>query len=106
MMNTRALMALIVINIGYDLGIIPNSVFFMLVFMAVVTTYMTSPILQHLIKKTELEPLFKTSEFMQQSNWHWPSLIWSFNNRSSRREGKIAGKKGKIMDIDSLNLKE
>lgn len=31
MMNTRGLMELIVINIGYDLGIIPKSVFFMLV---------------------------------------------------------------------------
>jgi hypothetical protein len=28
---------------GYDLGIIPKNVFFMLVFMAVVTTYMTAP---------------------------------------------------------------
>ncbi|HEY0038273.1 MAG TPA: cation:proton antiporter [Longimicrobium sp.] len=45
MMNTRALMELIVINVGYDLGIIPRSVFFMLVFMAVATTYMTTPLL-------------------------------------------------------------
>ncbi|MBL8211524.1 MAG: cation:proton antiporter [Bryobacterales bacterium] len=48
MMNTRALMELIVINIGYDLGIIPRSVFFMLVFMAIVTTYMTAPILRRI----------------------------------------------------------
>jgi Kef-type K+ transport system membrane component KefB len=46
MMNTRALMELIVINVGYDLGIIPRSVFFMLVFMAVFTTYMTAPLLR------------------------------------------------------------
>ena len=46
MMNTRALMELIVINIGYDLGIIPRSVFFMLVFMAIFTTYMTAPIMR------------------------------------------------------------
>lgn len=46
MMNTRALMELIVINVGYDLGIIPQSVFFMLVLMAVVTTYMTTPLLR------------------------------------------------------------
>src|SRR5215472_13907690 len=46
MMNTRALMELIVINIGYELGIIPKSVFFMLVFMAVVTTYVTTPALR------------------------------------------------------------
>ena len=46
MMNTRALMELIVINVGYDLGIIPRSVFFMLVVMAVATTYMTTPLLR------------------------------------------------------------
>lgn len=74
MMNTRALMALIVINIGYDLGIIPNSVFFMLVFMSVVTTYITSPILVRLIRKTELEPLFLVSQFMQHNHLQWNSL--------------------------------
>lgn len=46
MMNTRGLMELIVINVGLDLGIIPKSVFFMLVLMAVVTTYMTAPLLR------------------------------------------------------------
>lgn len=50
MMNTRALMELIVINVGYDLGIIPRSVFFMLVFMAVFTTYMTVPLLRLLMR--------------------------------------------------------
>jgi len=66
MMNTRALMELIVINIGYDLGIIPKSVFFMLVLMAVVTTFMTAPILRRLIRTTELEPVFELSPFMRQ----------------------------------------
>ncbi len=55
MMNTRALMELIVINVGYDLGIIPETVFFMLVFMAVFTTYMTAPILRRLIPGSELQ---------------------------------------------------
>src|SRR6267378_3854416 len=67
LMNTRALMELIAVNLGYDLGVIPRSVFFMLVFMAVVTTYMTSPLLRRLIRKTELEPLFEASSFMQQA---------------------------------------
>jgi Kef-type K+ transport system membrane component KefB len=47
-MNTRALMELIVINIGYELGILPRSVFFMLVFMAIFTTYMTAPLLRRM----------------------------------------------------------
>jgi Kef-type K+ transport system membrane component KefB len=57
MMNTRALMELIVVNIGYDLGIIPRSVFFMLVFMAIFTTYITVPLLRLLGPQTTDNPL-------------------------------------------------
>jgi Kef-type K+ transport system membrane component KefB len=46
MMNTRGLVELVVLNIGYDLGVIPQSVFTMLVLMAVVTTVTTSPLLR------------------------------------------------------------
>ena len=63
MMNTRALMELIVINIGYDLGIIPKEVFFMLVFMAVVTTYMTTPLLTRLLRSSEAEEAYLRSKF-------------------------------------------
>ncbi len=63
MMNTRALMELIVVNIGYDLGVIPDSIFFMLVFMAVFTTYMVTPILRRLIRKSEVETHFMQSAF-------------------------------------------
>ncbi|MEZ6126721.1 MAG: cation:proton antiporter [Planctomycetaceae bacterium] len=49
MMNTRALMGLITINVGRDLGVIPESVFCMLVIMAVATTLPTSPVLRRLI---------------------------------------------------------
>jgi Kef-type K+ transport system membrane component KefB len=64
MMNTRALMELIVINIGYDLGIIPRTVFFMLVFMAVTTTYITTPVLSRLIRKSEAEAAYLRSNFV------------------------------------------
>jgi Kef-type K+ transport system membrane component KefB len=43
MMNTRALMELIVINVGYDLGVISQQMFTMLVIMAVVSTVVTTP---------------------------------------------------------------
>lgn len=43
MMNTRALMELIVINVGYDLGVISQQVFTMLVLMAIVSTVVTTP---------------------------------------------------------------
>lgn len=51
MMNTRALMELIVLNVGYDLGFIPQSVFTMLVIMAVFTTAITGPVLRGLLLK-------------------------------------------------------
>ena len=49
LMNTRALMELIVLNIGFDLGFIPQNVFTMMVIMAVVTTVMTGPLLKVLL---------------------------------------------------------
>jgi Kef-type K+ transport system membrane component KefB len=51
LMNTRALMELIVLNIGLDLGFIPQNVFTMLVIMAVVTTVMTGPLLRVLLPR-------------------------------------------------------
>lgn len=50
LMNTRGLMELVVLNIGYDLGILTPQVFTMMVIMALVTTLMTSPLL-NLIQK-------------------------------------------------------
>ncbi|BAV04783.1 transporter, CPA2 family [Filimonas lacunae] len=45
LMNTRGLMELIVLNIGYDLGVLKPEVFAMMVLMALATTFMTGPIL-------------------------------------------------------------
>ena len=45
LMNTRGLMELIVLNIGYELGILSLHIFSMLVLMAIVTTMMTGPLL-------------------------------------------------------------
>lgn len=45
LMNTRGLMELIVLNIGYDLGILTGEIFAMMVIMALVTTFMTGPAL-------------------------------------------------------------
>jgi len=67
LMNTRGLMELIAVNLGHDLGVIPKSLFFMLVLMAVLTTYMTAPLLRRLMQKTELEPFFQVSGLVQQA---------------------------------------
>ena len=45
LMNTRGLMELIVLNIGYDLGVLSPEIFAMMVIMALVTTFMTGPVL-------------------------------------------------------------
>jgi Kef-type K+ transport system membrane component KefB len=45
LMNTRGLMELVVLNIGYDLGILSPRIFAMLVIMALATTCMTGPAL-------------------------------------------------------------
>ncbi len=67
MMNTRGLMELIVINVGKDLGVIPDSVFCMLVLMAVLTTMMTTPLLLRLRHGTELGPAIEASGFVRGS---------------------------------------
>ncbi|MEA2605127.1 MAG: hypothetical protein QOF89_6119 [Acidobacteriota bacterium] len=55
LMNTRGLVELIVLNLGYDLGILPPRIFAMLVLMALITTFMTGPLLQlrHLLGRCE-----------------------------------------------------
>jgi len=46
LMNTRGLMELIALNIGLDIGVISQTVFSMMVLMALVTTFMTSPLMR------------------------------------------------------------
>lgn len=46
LMNTRGLVELIVLNIGLSLGILTPTLFTMLVIMALVTTFMTGPLLR------------------------------------------------------------
>lgn len=55
LMNTRGLVELIVLNIGYDLGVLNPQIFTMLVIMALCTTFMTGPALT-LIQRWMPEP--------------------------------------------------
>lgn len=66
LMNTRGLMELVVLNIGYDLGVLTDEMFAMMVVMALVTTFMTSPslnIINKLFKETEDEEKIETKKF-------------------------------------------
>lgn len=58
LMNTRGLMELVVLNIGLDLGVLSPEIFSMLVVMALLTTFMTGPLLeliQYFFKPKEKE---------------------------------------------------
>ena len=56
LMNTRGLMELIALNIGYDLGVITAPVFTLMVLMAVITTFMTGPLLGLILNKDSFTP--------------------------------------------------
>lgn len=56
LMNTRGLVELIILNIGLDLGVLSPALFSIMALMALVTTFMTSPLLgwiypEHLARK-------------------------------------------------------
>jgi Kef-type K+ transport system membrane component KefB len=51
LMNTRGLVELVILNVGLDLGVISPTLFSMMVIMALVTTFMTSPLLGLLARK-------------------------------------------------------
>lgn len=53
LMNTRGLMELIAINIGFELGVISPTVFSMMVIMVLVTTVATAPILRRIYPARE-----------------------------------------------------
>lgn len=55
LMNTRGLMELVALNIGYEMGVLPPSIFVILVIMALVTTFMTTPILSLVEKIFEIK---------------------------------------------------
>ncbi len=46
LMNTRGLIMLVILNIGLDIGVISPVLFAMMVLMALVTTFMTTPLLE------------------------------------------------------------
>lgn len=55
LMNTRGLIQLVVLNIGLDIGVISPALFAMMVLMALITTFMTTPLLAVVYPKSLLE---------------------------------------------------
>ena len=62
LMNTRGLMELVVLNIGLDIGVISPALFTMMVLMALVTTFMTTPLLRLMYPTPELWQEFTTAK--------------------------------------------
>ena len=56
LLNTRGLIELVILNVGYDLGVISKEMFTLMVVMALVTTLMTAPLLSW------IHPRAKTAE--------------------------------------------
>jgi Kef-type K+ transport system membrane component KefB len=54
MMNTRGLMELVVINVGFDLGVISSQMYTILVIMAIISTVITTPALRHYLPRAAL----------------------------------------------------
>jgi hypothetical protein len=59
LMNTRGLVELVVLNIGYDLGVLTPEIFTMMVVMALITTMMTGPALDFInyVFKEKSDPI-------------------------------------------------
>jgi Kef-type K+ transport system membrane component KefB/nucleotide-binding universal stress UspA family protein len=82
LMNTRGLMELVVLNIGYDLGVLKPELFAMMVIMALVTTFMTGPALSFIgwLYKPKEKAVAKQPAGIGRYN-----ILMSFNNAERGR---------------------
>ena len=62
LMNTRGLTELIILNIGLDLRVIPPTLFAILVLMALVTTFMTTPLLSVFYPRRAVEQMVAAAQ--------------------------------------------
>lgn len=95
LMNTRGLMELVALNIGYEMGVLPPEIFVILVLMALITTFMTTPLL-HLVER-----VFKTNSSVHKTK---NKLVLSFGRAESGRTllevaTRLFGKKLENTDI-------
>jgi len=77
LMNTRGLMELVVLNIGYELGVLSPKVFTMMVIMALVTTFMTGPALDIINFIFKSKDVFIPEEIKNNSDY---KVLISFGN--------------------------
>ena len=77
LMNTRGLMELVVLNIGYDLGVLNSQIFTMMVIMALVTTFMTGPALDFINYIFKSEEIPNAKEIIETNKY---KILISFGN--------------------------
>jgi Kef-type K+ transport system membrane component KefB len=78
LMNTRGLMELVVLNIGFDLGVLTSEIFTMMVIMALVTTFMTGPALDLINYIFKTKDIFIPDEIEHNGNKY--KILISFGN--------------------------
>ncbi len=81
LMNTRGLMELVVLNIGYDLGVINAELFAIMVIMALLSTFMTGPVLG-LIERVFRKPSASDATAAPAPGWR---VLLSFGQPESGR---------------------
>ncbi|WP_313806844.1 cation:proton antiporter [Flavobacterium sp.] len=114
LMNTRGLMELVVLNIGYDLGVLKPEIFAMMVIMALATTFMTGPALDLINffskSKEEILPIeiIKNNKFKIlfsfQSADESPSLLRLANEFIKKVNNKAIVTAMHVLPSSELNL--
>lgn len=82
LMNTRGLMELVVLNIGFELGVLTPEVFAMMVIMALFTTFMTGPILD-LINYFFKSRVERDEEIINETKF---KILFYFSNSDSGKQ--------------------
>lgn len=107
LMNTRGLMELIVLNIGFDLGILSPSVFAMLVIMALITTFMTGPALDFINFILPDKKIQENIEIIQHQGKY--KILFSFGDSERgksmvRLVNSLMGKTSNNTTVSALHL--
>jgi hypothetical protein len=105
-MNTRGLTELIALNIGFDLGLLTPEVFSMMVIMALVTTFMTGPVLDLINYLFPEKASDKLTGLQNQSKY---KILFSFGDSERGRSmvrliSSLIGKNANNSAITALHL--
>ncbi len=106
LMNTRGLMELVVLNIGYELGVLSPKIFTMMVIMALVTTFMTGPALDIINFIFKTKDVIIPSEVKKNSEF---KILISFGNNEKgksllRLANSLVKKQPETANVTAMHL--